>query len=60
MIKMIIQIDYINVIVVINTDTKKITVKDHTNSNKLFDMIFKAILNKINIDVNNYTIIKID
>ena len=55
---MIIKVDYINVTVVINTDTKMITVKDYTNSNKLFDMIFKTILNKINIDVNNYTIIK--
>ena len=58
MVKMIIQIDYMDVIVVINTDNKKITVKDYTNSNKLFDMIFKAILNKINIDADNYTIIK--
>ena len=52
---MIINIDYMDVIVVINTDNKMITVKDYTNSNKLFDMIFKAILNKINIDADNYT-----
>lgn len=55
---MIIQIDYLNVIAVINTNTKNITIKDYTNSNKLFDMTFKAILNKININVNDYTIVK--
>lgn len=55
---MIIQVDYIDVTTIINTDTKKITVIDYTNSNKLFDMIFKTILNKINIDADNYTIIK--
>ena len=53
-----IKINYLGLIVVINENTKKITIiEDNTNSKILFNMAFKAILNSINIDVNDYKII---
>ena len=42
----------------INKNSKEISIiQDNTNSKKLFNMAFKAILNSINIDVNDYKII---
>lgn len=55
---MFIQVNYLNVTVKIYTDNEKIIVTDKTKSDKLFDMVFKSILNKLNIDINNYTIIR--
>ena len=53
-----IKINYLGLIVVINENTKKISIiEDNTNSKTLRNMVFKAILNKINIDINNYTIV---
>ena len=53
-----IKINYLGVTATINKNTKKISIiKDNTNSKKLFNMAFKAILNSINIDVNDYKII---
>ena len=55
---MIINIEYLDVEVIINKNTETISIiKDNTNSKKLFNMAFKAILNSINIDVNDYKII---
>lgn len=55
---MIINIEYLDVEVIINKNTETINIiKDNTNSKKLFNMAFKAILNSINIDVNDYKII---
>lgn len=52
------KIDYMGVCVVIDTNTETITIiENNNNSKKLFNMIFKAILNSINIDLNNYTIV---
>ena len=56
--KMEIKINYIGVKVHINKNTQEIIILENNgNSKKLFNMIFKAILNSINIDVNNYKII---
>ena len=53
-----IKINYLGVTATINKNTKKISIiQDNTNSKKLFNMAFKAILNSINIDVNDYKII---
>lgn len=55
---MLIKAEYMGVEVHINKNTETITiVKNNTNSKELFNMAFKAILNSINIDVNDYTII---
>lgn len=55
---MIIKAEYMDVEVHINKNTETITiVKDNTNSKKLFNMAFKAILNNVNINVNDYKII---
>ena len=54
-----IKINYLGLIVVINENTKKITIiEDNTNSKILFNMVFKTILNKVNIDCSNYTVVK--
>ena len=55
---MIIKIDYLGVCVIIDANKETINIiEDNTNSKTLFNMAFKAILNKVNIDVNNYKII---
>ena len=55
---MIIKAEYMGAEVQINKNTNQINIiQDNTNSKKLFNMAFKAILNSINIDVNDYTII---
>ena len=55
---MLIEINYLGVYVIIDVNAETITiVRNNTNSKVLFNMVFKAILNKINIDVNNYKII---
>lgn len=53
-----IKINYLGLIVVINKNTKKISIiEDNTNSKTLFNMVFKAILNSVNIDFNDYKVI---
>lgn len=55
---MLIEVDYMGVHVHINKNTNEITIiENNNNSNKLFNMIFKAILNNVNINVNDYKII---
>ena len=54
-----IKINYLGLIVVINKNTKKISIiEDNTNSKILFNMVFKAILNKVNIDCSGYTVVR--
>lgn len=53
------KIDYLGVSVDIDTGAKQITIyENNVNSEKMFNMIFKAILNKININTNGYKIIR--
>ena len=53
------KIDYLGVSVDIDTGAKQITIyENNINSEKMFNMIFKAILNKINIDTNGYTVVR--
>ena len=53
------KIDYLGVSVNIDTGAKQISItQDNTNSKELFNMIFKAILNKVNIDCSGYTIVR--
>lgn len=53
------KIDYLGVSVCIDTSTKQITIyENNINSEKLLNMIFKAILNKVNINTNGYKIIR--
>lgn len=55
---MIINIEYMGVKVHINKNTNKISIiQDNTNSKKLFNMVFKTILNSVNINLNDYKII---
>ena len=54
-----IKINYLGVCVVIDANTETITItENHTNSEKLLNMIFKAILKKVNINTNNYKIVR--
>ena len=53
------KIDYLGVSVDIDTGAKQITIyENNMNSEKLLNMVFKAILNKVNIDTNNYTVVR--
>ena len=53
-----IKINYLGVCVIIDVNAETITiVSNNTNSKVLFNMVFKAILNKVNIDTNGYKII---
>lgn len=53
------KIDYLGVSVDIDTGAKQITIyENNVNSEKIFNMIFKAIMNKINIDTNSYTVVR--
>lgn len=54
---MIMQINNLGVSIVIDTIQEKIfIIQDKTNSEKLFDMVFKSMLNKVNIDLRNYKV----
>ena len=58
---MLMKIDYMGVKVHINKNTQEIIIiENNNNSKKLFNMIFKAILNSINIDTNGYKIVRND
>ena len=53
------KIDYLGVSVDIDTGAKQITIyENNMNSEKLLNMVFKSILHKINIDTNNYTVVR--
>lgn len=53
------KIDYLGVSVDIDTGAKQITIyENNVNSEKMFNMIFKAILTKVNIDTNGYKIVR--
>ena len=55
---MLMKIDYMGVKVHINKNTQEIIIiENNNNSKKLFNIVFKAILNSININVNDYKII---
>ena len=55
---MLMKINYFGVCVIIDANTETITiVSNNTNSKVLFNMAFKAILNKVNINTDNYKII---
>ena len=53
------KIDYLGVNVDIDTGAKQITIyENNMNSEKLLNMVFKSILNKVNIDTNGYTVVR--
>lgn len=53
------KIDYLGVSVCIDTGAKQITIyENNINSEKLLNMVFKAILNKVNINTNGYKIVR--
>lgn len=55
---MLINVEYMGVKVHINKNTNEITIiENNNNSNKLFNMVFKAILHNCNIDINKYTVV---
>ena len=54
-----IKINYLGVSVIIDANTETISIlENNTNSKTLFNMVFKAILNKININTNGYKIVR--
>ena len=54
-----IKINYMGVCVIIDANTETITIiENNVNSEKSLNMIFKAILNKVNIDTNGYTVVR--
>ena len=52
-----IQIDYLGVCVIIDVNAETITITSDIKSKKLLNMVFKAILSKININTDGYKII---
>ena len=53
------KIDYLGVSVDIDTGAKQITIyENNMNSEKLLNMVFKAILNSINIDCSGYAVVR--
>ena len=53
------KIEYLGVSVDIDTGAKQITIyENNINSEKLLNMVFKAILTKININTNGYTVVR--
>ena len=53
------KIEYLGVTVYIDTGAKQITIyENNINSEKLLNMVFKAILTKININTNGYTVVR--
>ena len=55
---MFMEIRYLGVIVKIYTDSERILINDNINSDELFNMVFNSILNKIDIDINNYYVVR--
>ena len=55
---MLMKINYLGICVIIDVNAETITITNpNCNSKKLINMVFKAILTKVNIDTNNYKII---
>ena len=54
---MLIEINYIGVYVIIDVNAETITIISDIKSKKLLNMVFKAILSKININTDGYKII---
>ena len=53
-----IQINYLGICVIIDVNAETITIiSENCNSKKLVNMVFKAILSKININTDGYKII---
>ena len=53
------KINYLGVCVIIDVNAETITImENNVNSEKLLNMIFKAILNKVNINTNGYKIVR--
>ena len=52
-----IKINYLGICVIIDVNAETITIIN-TKSKKMLNMVFKAILSKINIDTNSYKIVR--
>ena len=53
------KINYLGVCVNIDTGAKQITIyENNVNSEKLLNMVFKSILQKVNVDTNGYTVVR--
>ena len=53
------KIDYLGVSVDIDTGAKQITIyENNINSEKLLNMVFKSILNKVNVNTNGYAVVR--
>ena len=52
-----IQINYLEVYVIIDVNAETITINSDIKSKQLLNMVFKAILSKININTDGYKII---
>ena len=52
-----IQINYLGVCVIIDANAETITINSDIKSKQLLNMVFKAILSKININTDGYKII---
>lgn len=53
------KIEYLGVNVNIDTGAEQITIyENNMNSEKLLNMVFKSILNKVNVDTNGYTVVR--
>ena len=52
-----IKIDYLGVCIIIDANAETITIVSDIKSKKMLNMVFKAILTKVNIDTDSYKII---
>ena len=52
-----IEINYLEVYVIIDVNAETITINSDIKSKQLLNMVFKAILSKININTDGYKII---
>ena len=52
-----IKIDYLGVCVIVDVNAETITITSDIKSKQLLNMVFKAILSKININTDGYKII---
>ena len=54
---MLIEINYLEVYVIIDVNAETITIDSDIKSKTMLNMVFKAILSKININTDGYKII---
>lgn len=52
-----IQINYLGICVIVDVNAETITITSDIKSKQLLNMVFKAILSKININTDGYKII---